>query len=150
MIGNAGVSRTSVGELAINNGIHQGRAFSIFGLCTAIGTLLGPLLGGYLCQPEEKYGFKGPGEIFVRYPYLLPCAIGACYNIVVAALCVPYMQETNLKVSKTSSESTTIEDEETPLIVQQDETPVSKTTPNRTRSLVLLIAGHALVDLLAC
>lgn len=160
-LGNAGVSRTSVGELAVNNGIHQGRAFSIFGLCTAMGTLLGPLLGGFLCQPAEKYGLKGPGELFVRYPYLLPCAIGACYNVAVVALCAPYMGETN--VDNTTSTGTKLlpadecednntargsderMDEDTPLILSQNDTASSKAVSNRTRSLVLLIAGHALV-----
>jgi MFS family permease len=46
--GNAGVSRTSVGEYAQNNGVDKGRAFGIFGFCTALGTLVGPLIGGYL------------------------------------------------------------------------------------------------------
>ncbi|KAL2752848.1 hypothetical protein ACRALDRAFT_213193 [Sodiomyces alcalophilus JCM 7366] len=151
--GNAGVSRTSVGELATNNGLHQGRAFSIFGLCTAMGTLLGPLVGGFLCQPAEKYGFKGPSELFVRYPYLLPCAIGACYNLVVVGLCIPYLQETNLDTtSKLSAERTgLLADEETPLIVPQRDQDASTLSPasngNGTRSLVMLIVGHALVHL---
>ncbi|KAL2752847.1 hypothetical protein ACRALDRAFT_213193 [Sodiomyces alcalophilus JCM 7366] len=150
---NAGVSRTSVGELATNNGLHQGRAFSIFGLCTAMGTLLGPLVGGFLCQPAEKYGFKGPSELFVRYPYLLPCAIGACYNLVVVGLCIPYLQETNLDTtSKLSAERTgLLADEETPLIVPQRDQDASTLSPasngNGTRSLVMLIVGHATIAL---
>jgi MFS family permease len=141
LIGNAGVSRTSVGELAANNNIHQGRAFSIFGLCTALGTLLGPLLGGFLCQPAEKYGLKGPADLFVRYPYLLPCALGSCYNVVVVALCIPCLQETKLDIAKPSSE-----DEEAPLIIPQEEMSTLLSTPKRNRNLVMLIAGHAFVD----
>lgn len=121
-----------------------------------MGTLLGPLLGGFLCQPAEKYGFKGPGNIFVRYPYLLPCVIGACYNVAVVALCFPCMGETNIdtrKTTKFSAEPTGpadefVEehtDEETPLIVPQGDISTSRDSSSRTRSLVLLIAGHALV-----
>ncbi|KAL1588455.1 hypothetical protein WHR41_03127 [Cladosporium halotolerans] len=145
--GNAGVSRTSVGEFAANNGIHQGRAFSIFGLCTAMGTLLGPLLGGFLCQPTEKYGFTGPAGIFAQYPYLLPCAISACYNIIVVVLCIPYLEETNLDISKPSRELARTEDEETPLIAPRGDEATLKSAPKRTRSLVLLIGGHAIIAL---
>lgn len=145
MLGNAGVSRTSVGEFAANNGVHQGRAFSIFGLCTAMGTLLGPLLGGFLCQPTEKYGFTGPAGIFAQYPYLLPCAISACYNIILVVFCIPYLEETNLDISKTSRELARTEDEETPLIAPRGDEATLKSAPKRTRSLVLLIGGHALV-----
>jgi hypothetical protein len=110
-----------------------------------LGTLLGPLLGGFLCQPAEKYGFKGPAEVFVRYPYLLPCAIGSCYNIMIVALCIPYLQETNLDIAQPSSERAKPEDEETPLIIPQEDTSTLLSTPKHNRSLVMLISGHAFV-----
>lgn len=111
-----------------------------------MGTLLGPLVGGFLCQPAEKYNLKGPSELFVRYPYLLPCAIGAFYNVSVAVLCIPFLGETNLDTSKPSGECTEpLADEETPLVAPQTDTSTAKAASNGTRSLVMLIIGHALV-----
>lgn len=95
MIGNAGVARTAVGELAHNENLNQAKAFSLFGFCSAIGYVIGPLVGGLLSRPAERFSCKGPGNIFIEYPYLLPCMISGCYNVVVCAASWWLLGETN-------------------------------------------------------
>jgi MFS family permease len=124
--------------LAVNHGLHQGRAFALFGFCTALGTLIGPLLGGFLSQPAEKYGLVGPGDIFKIYPYLLPCLIGGVYNLVIVALSVLYLPETNLEIKGKPQDAEGAVSEESPLI-PQDHDGTAKEAPRHMTSLVVLM-----------
>ena len=92
-----------MGELAHNANLNQAKAFSIFGFCSAIGYVVGPLLGGLLSRPAEKFGCKGPGDVFLEYPYLLPCIISGCYNLVVCAASWWLLEETNQMAMKSKS-----------------------------------------------
>lgn len=109
-IGNAGVTRTVVGELAHNLQLDQGKAFSLFGFCSAIGYVIGPLLGGYLADPAAKLSFQGPGNIFAEYPYLLPCLVCGCFDLAIAVIAFFLLEETNTHV--TASHKTIAEDDE--------------------------------------
>jgi len=102
-IGNAGVARTAVGELAHNAKLDQAKAFSLFGFCSAFGYVIGPLLGGLLSNPAERFSWKSPGGVFVEYPYLLPCIISSCYNIVVCVLSWWSLEETNQRLRELES-----------------------------------------------
>ncbi|KAF1818301.1 MFS general substrate transporter [Dissoconium aciculare CBS 342.82] len=144
--GNAGVSRTAIGELAVNHNLHQGRAFALFGFCTALGTLIGPLLGGFLCQPAEKYRFDGPGGMFKIYPYLLPCLIGAGYNITIVALSVLFLPETNIEIKGRSQETEDAASEETPLL-PQDRDETTKDPPKNMTGLVVLMLCYLSITL---
>lgn len=84
-----------MGELAHNAHLNQAKAFSLFGFCSAIGYVIGPLIGGLLARPAERFACKGPGNIFVEYPYLLPCMVSGCYNVVVCAASWWLLEETN-------------------------------------------------------
>lgn len=106
--GNAGVARTAVGELAQNAGVDQAKAFSLFGACTALGYLVGPLIGGYLAQPAQKYGVYGPWELFKSYPYLLPCSISTFLNILVVIACFNHLPETNSEALSGSKDSSAV------------------------------------------
>ena len=138
--GNAGVSRTSIAELAHDNGLSPSRAFSLFGLCTAVGTLIGPLIGGFLSQPASKYGIHGPADLFDHLPFLLPCAISTTYNLAVACAAIFLLPETNMKLSGKAAVApdgpSVGEIEEQPLLAKQEEKFTS------SRAMIMLIIGH--------
>ena len=126
VIGNAGVARTAVGELAHNAKLNQAKAFSLFGFCSAIGYVIGPLIGGLLSRPAEKYSCRGPGNIFIEYPYLLPCVISGCYNVVVCAASWWLLEETNQKVMTAPKPNPTDQEagtEREPLLKPQESEP---------------------------
>jgi len=77
--------------------LNQGEAFSLFGFCSAIGYIIGPLIGGFLANPAERFHLKGPGDLFLAYPFLLPCLVSGCFNIVVSVLSCFLLDETNQK-----------------------------------------------------
>lgn len=42
----------------------------------SIGTVVGPLLGGLLSNPAQRYpALFGSSALFTTYPYLLPCLV---------------------------------------------------------------------------
>ncbi|KAL9005171.1 MAG: hypothetical protein Q9188_002045 [Gyalolechia gomerana] len=92
---NAGVSRTAIGELAHNTGLNQGRAFSLFGLCNSVGYVVGPLIGGFLARPAEKFPAVGSIKAFLNYPYLLPCLVSSLYSSLVFVISWAALDETN-------------------------------------------------------
>lgn len=51
----------------------QPRAFSIMPLVWSVGSVFGPILGGALASPVEKYPrFFGKSEFLKKYPFALP------------------------------------------------------------------------------
>ena len=110
--GNAGVSRTAIGELASHAQLNQGKTFSLFGLCSAIGYIVGPLIGGCFSTQGDKISSESSQSLFSEYSYLLPCLVGSCYNILVAGISIPLMQETNLAISQQSLLQNALQNEE--------------------------------------
>ena len=81
--GNVAIVKSVMGELTVSD--NRARAFSLLPLTWTVGCLIGPLLGGYLSKPSEKYpkwfareASLGLGGVWEVYPYLLPCAVSAC------------------------------------------------------------------------
>jgi MFS family permease len=109
--GNVGVAKTVLSEVVPD--AHSARAFSFIGMNNGFGRLIGPAMGGLLSEPARKYGFEGPGRIFVTYPYLLPCVIAAAMTAFTAVLAYFVLEETlqlslaeaaqNRKIAETKS-----------------------------------------------
>ncbi|KAF3482205.1 uncharacterized protein GIQ15_04964 [Arthroderma uncinatum] len=69
---NVGVVSTSVGEL-VKNKRDQGKAFSVVPFLRALGSLIGPVIGGWLADPTNTIpSIFSKGSIWEKYPYLLP------------------------------------------------------------------------------
>eukprot|EP00026_Physarum_polycephalum_P006452 Phypoly_transcript_06495.p1 GENE.Phypoly_transcript_06495~~Phypoly_transcript_06495.p1 ORF type:complete len:526 (+),score=65.18 Phypoly_transcript_06495:182-1759(+) len=76
--GNVGITKTMLGE--ISTSATQARAFSYFGFTIGVSGIVGPLVGGSLSKPSEKYpSLFGGVSLFETYPYCLP-------NLIVGAL----------------------------------------------------------------
>ncbi|KAB5593958.1 membrane protein [Ceratobasidium theobromae] len=71
--GYVAVLHSVLGE--ITDTTNQAAAYPIYGLCYPIGSLIGPLLGGALVNPNENIPHLIPSflrGIFAKYPYMLP------------------------------------------------------------------------------
>ncbi|KAI8088832.1 major facilitator superfamily domain-containing protein [Halteromyces radiatus] len=81
--GNVGVLKSMMGELTITSPPDQKtRAFSLLPLMYGLGSIIGPILGGFLSHPVELYPgiFDHRGaltDFLVEYPYFLPCFLSA-------------------------------------------------------------------------
>ncbi|KAG9195351.1 hypothetical protein G6011_00472 [Alternaria panax] len=73
----------------------QARAFSLFAFATNLGIFFGPLIGGALERPADKFTSTfGKAQFWHHYPYALP-------NIVIAAIALSAAATTMLFVKET-------------------------------------------------
>ena len=70
--GNVGTLRTTVAEMVPQRDL-QPRAFSIMPLVWNVGSIFGPILGGFLANPARTYPqLFGTSRFFKTFPYALP------------------------------------------------------------------------------
>ncbi|OBT53529.1 hypothetical protein VE04_04312 [Pseudogymnoascus sp. 24MN13] len=68
---NLGVVQTFVGELVSKK--QEAKGFSTVSFLRGFGTIIGPVIGGYLAQPVKNYPcLFHEGTIWDKFPYLLP------------------------------------------------------------------------------
>ncbi|THU83594.1 MFS general substrate transporter [Dendrothele bispora CBS 962.96] len=83
MNGNVAVVKSMLAE--ITDETNQARAFALLPAAYAVGSTIGPLLGGYLSHPVERYPvFERMGFVTVflsDYPFFLPCFVGSLCNL---------------------------------------------------------------------
>ncbi|KAF5314228.1 hypothetical protein D9758_018295 [Tetrapyrgos nigripes] len=106
MNGNVVVVKTMLAE--ITDETNQARAFALMPASYAAGATIGPLLGGFLSHPVERYpevfGRLGFLTVFLRdFPYFLPCFLASLCNLSAIILGYFYLEETFVaKASKSS------------------------------------------------
>ncbi|GAA6035772.1 hypothetical protein JCM8097_005693 [Rhodosporidiobolus ruineniae] len=92
--GNVAVIKSVMGEITDES--NQGRAFSFLPLAWSLGSVIGPLLGGYLSHPASTFP-SSPltnNALFRGYPYFLPCLVGALFPLAGAVIGFFYLEET--------------------------------------------------------
>jgi hypothetical protein len=95
--GNIGVIKSFLTEITDDS--NRGRGFSFMQLGWSLGTICGPLAGGLLCYPAEKYPLLfSPSGVFGEYPFLLPCLLCALVNLFTAVYCFFFMTESRRKI----------------------------------------------------
>ncbi|GAA5927688.1 MFS transporter [Sporobolomyces koalae] len=90
--GNVAVIKGTMGELTDES--NQARAFSFLPLAWSLGSVIGPLLGGYLSHPAERFPRLFDYPFFVANPYILPCLIGALFPFLGAVIGFFFLEET--------------------------------------------------------
>ncbi|KAF9530140.1 hypothetical protein CPB83DRAFT_851026 [Crepidotus variabilis] len=74
--GAVGVARGSV--TVVTDPSNEGRAYAILGFCWGFGGVAGAVIGGSFERPATKWPeIFGEFQLFLTYPYLLPCIIAA-------------------------------------------------------------------------
>ncbi|XP_070021240.1 protein ZINC INDUCED FACILITATOR-LIKE 1-like isoform X1 [Nicotiana sylvestris] len=75
-----------------------------------IGLVIGPVIGGYLAQPAEKYpGVFSKDSLFGRFPYLLPCLMISLLALVATVVSF-WLPETLHKHNKTNKDQSDLYD----------------------------------------
>lgn len=78
--GNVGVIKSALGELSDHT--NEAQAFRWMPPAYTIGAALGPLVGGYLSSPAERYpSLFGYSAFLQEYKYFLPCFVGAMFPL---------------------------------------------------------------------
>nr|QFR37134.1 MFS transporter [Cyberlindnera americana] len=92
--GNVGVIRTMLGEIAQEKK-HQALAFAVMPLLWSLGSVIGPLIGGFLSGKETSIGFM---KNFVeRFPYSRPNIVIAFILLISILTALFFMEETHYK-----------------------------------------------------
>ncbi|KAF9513234.1 hypothetical protein BS47DRAFT_1459060 [Hydnum rufescens UP504] len=91
--GNIGVIKSTIGEMSDSTNIVQ--AFQYMPLCWPIGETIGPLIGGYLSNPAQRFPTVfGDSPLWNAFPYLLPCLVAAIFPLSGFILSLLFLRET--------------------------------------------------------
>ncbi|KAK4176709.1 major facilitator superfamily domain-containing protein [Triangularia setosa] len=93
--GNIGVLQTTVAEL-VTVKAHQPKAYTVMPLVWCIGSIVGPMIGGWLAKPVEGFpGLFSRGSIWDTFPYLLPNLFSAICVFIGVIVGILFLEETH-------------------------------------------------------
>ncbi|KAG8891293.1 hypothetical protein FRB99_003685, partial [Tulasnella sp. 403] len=90
--GNVAVIQSIIGE--ITDETNQGRAFPLASVTWCVGCVIGPLIGGMLSHPAERYpSLFGGFQLLKDKPYLLPCFASSAITMVSILSSIFFLKE---------------------------------------------------------
>ncbi|KAI0329056.1 MFS general substrate transporter [Cubamyces sp. BRFM 1775] len=91
--GNIGVMKSMLAEITDPSNIAQ--AYAFMPIAWSTGATLGPIIGGSLSRPAERFpNVFGHSEFFKLYPYFLACAIPATFSAIACFVTLFFLKET--------------------------------------------------------
>jgi len=91
--GNIGIMKSMTAE--ITDSTNMAQAYAFLPLVWASGATLGPLIGGGLARPADRFPhIFGRSEFLKTYPYFLPCAIPAAVSALSWIVIFIFLKET--------------------------------------------------------
>ena len=89
--GNVVVAKSMMADLTDET--NEADAFVYVGVTFGAGAMLGPLIGGALCEPATKYAGLPLMGLWAERPYLLPCAVVAAVTLLDLAAAAVLLEE---------------------------------------------------------
>ncbi|KAF8501373.1 member of major facilitator superfamily multidrug-resistance, DHA1 sub-family [Russula emetica] len=91
--GNVGIIKSIVAEITDPTNIPQ--VYAYMPIAWSFGGALGPMIGGSLSRPTERFpDIFGNSEFLRNYPYFLPCAVSATFSAFAWFLTFVFLRET--------------------------------------------------------
>ncbi|KAF8268162.1 MFS general substrate transporter [Lactarius quietus] len=90
--GNIGVIKSMMAELTDET--NMARGFSLIPITWAIGSTVGPLIGGVLSRPQDRWPNLFSHRFWGEYPYFLPCLANVAYALLAFTLAAIFLKET--------------------------------------------------------
>ncbi|KAG1852064.1 MFS general substrate transporter, partial [Suillus tomentosus] len=143
--GNAGVMKTMMGELTDSTNMAQ--AFALFPFVWCIGSFIGPLIGGTLARPQDRWPVLFANGFWEKFPYFLPCAVAACLFVLAVLMMSIFLEETlpTKRRPKSTSAMLGISSDE---LLHQQSMAYMPLRSLLTPSVVIPIANYTLLALL--
>ncbi|KAH9942402.1 major facilitator superfamily domain-containing protein [Epithele typhae] len=140
--GITGAIHSVVGE--ISDETNQTLAFLLYDIVSAVGFTMGPLIGGSLESPADKWPALFSSPLWCTYPYLLPCLVSALLSVGGALLAVLVLNETlPSKRTPTKPSATSPSDPEAPLLPVPSVPPAEPLGPLTVPQLLSIPALRA-------
>ncbi|KAJ7163911.1 member of major facilitator superfamily multidrug-resistance, DHA1 sub-family [Mycena crocata] len=93
--GNIGVIKRQHGRRNDRLDKHSAGAYAYMPIAWSTGGVLGPIIGGFLAHPVERFpALFRKSDFFRMYPYFLPCAVPATYSILAWFITFLFLKET--------------------------------------------------------
>ncbi|KAI0359917.1 MFS general substrate transporter [Trametes cingulata] len=99
--GNIGVIKSMMAELTDSTNMAQGFAF--MPVMWSIGGTIGPLIGGQLAKPHDRWPALFTNPFWQYYPYFLPCAASAFISALIFIVAAAFLRETVHKKPSTKT-----------------------------------------------
>ncbi|EKM57753.1 uncharacterized protein PHACADRAFT_158787 [Phanerochaete carnosa HHB-10118-sp] len=91
--GNIGVLKSMIAEITDSTNLPQ--AYSYLPIAWSTGGTLGPMIGGFLSRPVDRFPDIFGGSRFLReYPYFLACAVPATFSAFACLVTLLFLRET--------------------------------------------------------
>ncbi|KZT73114.1 member of major facilitator superfamily multidrug-resistance, DHA1 sub-family [Daedalea quercina L-15889] len=91
--GNIGVLKSMMGEITDSTNLAD--AYAYLPLAWMTGGTLGPMIGGSLSRPHERFpSVFGHNEFLAKYPYFLACAVSATFSALAFCVTFFFLKET--------------------------------------------------------
>ncbi|KAI0767188.1 MFS general substrate transporter [Fomes fomentarius] len=90
--GNTGVMKSMIGDMTDSTNIAQ--AFAYVPVSWAMGTTIGPLMGGQLPKPHNRWPTAFSHPFWIKYPYFLPCAVASAFSALSFVIAALFLKET--------------------------------------------------------
>ncbi|KAH8985272.1 MFS general substrate transporter [Lactarius akahatsu] len=148
--GNIGVMKSMMAELTDET--NMARGFSLIPVTWAIGSTIGPFIGGVLSRPQDRWPNVFSHPFWGEYPYFLPCLATAAYALLSFTLAAIFLKET--VNSNPVMKSRTEVNSDLPRVGEGEMLDVKDTgkpLPLRallTRPVVVSIANYCMISLL--
>ncbi|KAH9059712.1 MFS general substrate transporter, partial [Lactarius vividus] len=146
MTGHIGVVKSMTAELTDETNVAQG--FSMLPVAWSLGHVIGPLVGGVLSRPQDRWPHIFSHSFWADYPYFLPCLVAAtftCLSFIITGL---YLEEVSRPNSYTpQGEASARDSPDLDAISNESDKPL----PLRsvlTKPVVITTANYVLLSLL--
>lgn len=91
--GNIGILKSLVSEITDSTNLPL--AYGYMPIAWSAGGILGPMIGGSLSKPAERFpDLFGDSDFLKKYPYFLPCSIPATFTVVAWLVTFFFLEET--------------------------------------------------------
>ncbi|KAI9295589.1 MFS general substrate transporter [Neoconidiobolus thromboides FSU 785] len=143
--GNIGVLKAMVAE--ITDSSNRAYTFNFLPMIYGLGSIIGPILGGYLSDPIQQYPgfFTNPGivKLLTEYPYFLPCFVSSSLCLISSIIGLLFLKETLPKKVKNKQN-----DETSPLLNNEtNDSPSSSSNIPIPKSIWLTITAYCGIGL---
>ncbi|KAJ7671505.1 major facilitator superfamily domain-containing protein [Mycena polygramma] len=90
--GNIGVMKSAMGDLTDRSNRAEG--FAYLPIVWAIGASVGPLIGGNLARPHDRFPKLFTGRLWQEFPYFLPCLVTGSFVFLSCFVVLAFFKET--------------------------------------------------------